>query len=181
MFCRLSKGARIKKDLPINHEINADSVRVVDDTTGEQLGVLQLRDAVAQAEAKGLDLVLMAAKSNPPVCRIMDYGKYKYEQSKKANLAKKRQHVMQVKELKVRASTDEHDLEVKMKQAIKFLSEGNKVKVSLRFRGREMAHTGQGLAQMKVVAEKVAEYGKPEKMPNMEGRQMIMILAPIKK
>ncbi|TLS65760.1 translation initiation factor IF-3 [Mariprofundus erugo] len=177
----MSKGARIKKDLPINHEINADSVRVVDDTTGEQLGVLQLRDAVAQAEAKGLDLVLMAAKSNPPVCRIMDYGKYKYEQSKKANLAKKRQHVMQVKELKVRASTDEHDLEVKMKQAIKFLSEGNKVKVSLRFRGREMAHTGQGLAQMKVVAERVAEHGKPEKMPNMEGRQMIMILAPIKK
>ncbi|WP_170304452.1 translation initiation factor IF-3 [Mariprofundus erugo] len=167
--------------MPINHEINADSVRVVDDTTGEQLGVLQLRDAVAQAEAKGLDLVLMAAKSNPPVCRIMDYGKYKYEQSKKANLAKKRQHVMQVKELKVRASTDEHDLEVKMKQAIKFLSEGNKVKVSLRFRGREMAHTGQGLAQMKVVAERVAEHGKPEKMPNMEGRQMIMILAPIKK
>jgi translation initiation factor IF-3 len=177
----LSKGARIKKDLPINLEINADLVRVVDDTTGEQLGVLKLRDAVSQAEAKGLDLVLMAAKSNPPVCRIMDYGKYKYEQSKKANAAKKRQHVMQIKEVKVRASTDQHDLDVKMRHAKQFLSEGNKVKVSLRFRGREMAHTGQGLAQMKHVAELVAEFGKPEKMPNMEGRQMIMILAPLKK
>jgi len=156
-------------------------VRVVDDTTGEQLGVLKLRDAVSQAEAKGLDLVLMAAKSTPPVCRIMDYGKYKYEQSKKANAAKKRQHVMQIKEIKVRASTDKHDLDVKLKRSIQFLSEGNKVKVSLRFRGREMAHTEQGLAQMKHVAEQVAEYGKPEKMPNMEGRQMIMVLAPLKK
>ncbi|PIP02546.1 MAG: translation initiation factor IF-3 [Zetaproteobacteria bacterium CG12_big_fil_rev_8_21_14_0_65_54_13] len=177
----LSKGARIKKDLPINFEINADSVRVVVDTTGEQLGVLSLREAVAAAEANGLDLVLMAAKSNPPVCRIMDYGKYKYEQSKKANAAKKRQHVMQIKEVKVRASTDKHDLDVKLKRSIQFLSEGNKVKVTLRFRGREMAHTEQGLAQMKHVAEQVAEYGKPEKMPNMEGRQMIMVLAPLKK
>ncbi len=155
-------------------------VRVVDDE-GAQLGVLPLREAVAKAEAKGLDLVLMAAKSNPPVCRMMDYGKYKYEQSKKANLAKKRQHVMQVKEVKVRASTDAHDLEVKLKQARKFLEQGNKVKVSLRFRGREMAHTDRGAEQLRHVAEQLAEYGKPEKMPNMEGRQMIMIIAPHKK
>jgi len=167
--------------LPINYDITASEVRVVDDTTGEQLGVLPLNDAVAKAAAKGLDLVLMAAKSNPPVCKIMDYGKYKYEQSKKANLAKKRQHVMQVKEVKVGANTDVHDMEVKMKAAKKFLSQGNKVKVSLRFRGREMAHTGRGLEQMKHVAAQLEEYGKPEKMPNMEGRQMIMIMAPLKK
>jgi len=153
---------------------------VVDDTTGEQLGVLSLNEAVARASAKGLDLVLMAAKSNPPVCKIMDYGKYKYEQSKKANLAKKRQHVMQIKEVKVGANTDAHDMEVKMKAAKKFLSQGNKVKVSLRFRGREMAHTGRGFEQMKFVAAQVEEFGKPEKMPNMEGRQMIMIVAPNK-
>lgn len=167
--------------MPINHDIDAAEVRVVDDTTGEQLGVLSLREAVSKAAAKGLDLVLMAAKSNPPVCKIMDYGKYKYEQSKKANLAKKRQHVMQIKEVKVGANTDIHDMEVKMKMAKKFLSQGNKVKVSLRFRGREMAHTDRGRDQMKNVAGYLEEFGKPEKMPNMEGRQMIMIVAPHKK
>ncbi|NWF36073.1 translation initiation factor IF-3 [Mariprofundus sp. KV] len=161
-------------------DIDAREVRVVDDTTGEQLGVLSLAEAVGRAEVKGLDLVLMAAKSNPPVCKIMDYGKYKYEQSKKANLAKKRQHVMQIKEVKVGANTDAHDMEVKMKAATKFLTQGNKVKVSLRFRGREMAHTGRGLEQMKFVAAQLEEFGKPEKMPNMEGRQMIMIIAPNK-
>jgi len=166
--------------LPINLEIKAESVRVVDDE-GAQLGVLTLADAVEKAQSKGLDLVLMAAKSDPPVCRIMDYGKYKYEQSKKANLAKKRQHVMQIKEVKVRASTDTHDLDVKLKLVRKFLEQGNKVKVSLRFRGREMAHTDKGADQMKFVAEQVVEFGKPEKMPNMEGRQMIMVIAPLKK
>lgn len=166
--------------MPINLEIKAESVRVVDDE-GAQLGVLTLADAVEKAQSKGLDLVLMAAKSDPPVCRIMDYGKYKYEQSKKANLAKKRQHVMQIKEVKVRASTDTHDLDVKLKLVRKFLEQGNKVKVSLRFRGREMAHTDKGADQMKFVAEQVVEFGKPEKMPNMEGRQMIMVIAPLKK
>jgi len=166
--------------LPINHEIAAESVRVVDNDGG-QLGVLSLAEAVNQAQSRGMDLVLMAAKSSPPVCRIMDYGKYKYEQSKKANLAKKRQHVMQIKEVKVRASTDTHDLEVKLKLVRKFLEEGNKVKISLRFRGREMAHQDQGSVQLKNVADQVAEYGKPEKMPNMEGRQMIMVIAPLKK
>ncbi len=167
--------------MPINLEIKADTVRVVDDTTGEQLGVLGLAEAVARAQLKGLDLVLMAAKTSPPVCKIMDYGKYKYEQSKKANLAKKRQHIMQIKEVKVRASTDTHDLEVKLKMVKKFLSQGNKVKISLRFRGREMAHMGRGTDQLKHVAEQVAEFGKPEKMPNLEGRQMIMVIAPLKK
>ena len=143
--------------------------------------MLSLTEAVDRAQSRGMDLVLMAAKSSPPVCKIMDYGKYKYEQSKKANLAKKRQHVMQIKEVKVRASTDTHDLEVKLKLVRKFLQQGNKVKVSLRFRGREMAHQNQGAEQLKHVAEQVAEFGKPEKMPNMEGRQMIMVIAPLKK
>lgn len=111
----------------------------------------------------------------------MDYGKYKYQQSKKANEAKKRQHVIQIKEVKVRASTDQHDLDVKLRLVRKFLQEGNKVKISLRFRGREMAFKNKGTEQLKHVAAEVVELGKPEKMPNMEGRQMIMILAPNKK
>jgi len=166
--------------LPINHEIEASTVRVVD-VDGTQIGVLPLREAVARAEERGLDLVLMAARANPPVCRIMDYGKYKYEQSKKQNLAKKRQHVTQVKEVKVGANTDSHDLEVKLRHIRKFLSQGNKVKVSLRFRGREMAHTDRGAEQMKLIAARVEDLGKPEKMPNLEGRQMVMVLAPQKK
>ncbi|RMH61293.1 MAG: translation initiation factor IF-3 [Zetaproteobacteria bacterium] len=166
--------------MPINLEIEASNVRVVD-ADGTQIGVLPLREAVSRAEAQGLDLVLMAAKANPPVCKIMDYGKYKYEQSKKANLAKKRQHVTQVKEVKVGANTDSHDMEVKLRNIRKFLSQGNKVKVSLRFRGREMAHTDRGAEQMKLIAARVEDLGKPEKMPNLEGRQMVMVLAPQKK
>ena len=142
-----------------------------------QLGVMSLRDAVRAAEERGLDLVLMSPNAHPPVCKIMDYGKYKYEQSKKANLAKKRQHVIQVKEVKVSSSTDQHDLEVKIKRIRKFLEEGNKVKLSLRFRGREMAYTGRGADQLKGIASQVEDLGKVEKMPDLEGRQMIMIIA----
>jgi len=148
---------------------------------GEQIGVLSRNEALAKAEAAGLDLVMISPNAKPPVCKVMDYGKYKYEQSKKANEAKKKQHVIQIKEVKVRASTDQHDLEVKLKRVRKFLEEGNKVKVSLRFRGREMAYTERGAEQLKNVAEHVADLGKPEKMPNLEGRQMIMVIAPLKK
>lgn len=148
---------------------------------GEQIGILKLEQAVAKAEEVGLDLVLMSPNAKPPVCKIIDYGKYKYEQSKKANEAKKKQHVIQIKEVKVRASTDPHDLEVKLKHARKFLEQGNKVKLSLRFRGREMAYTSRGAEQLKNIAEKVADLGKPENMPNLEGRQMIMVIAPLKK
>jgi len=148
---------------------------------GEQVGVLRRLDAIRKAEEVGLDLIMMSPNAKPPVCKIMDYGKYKYDQSKKANEAKKKQHVIQVKEVKVRASTDQHDLDVKLKKVRKFLTEGNKVKVSLRFRGREMAYTGKGTEQLKHIAEEVKELGKPEKMPNMEGRQMIMVINPLKK
>ena len=142
---------------------------------------MKLEQAIAKAEAVGLDLVLMSPNAKPPVCKIIDYGKYKYEQSKKANEAKKKQHVIQIKEVKVRASTDQHDLEVKLKRVVKFLEQGNKVKLSVRFRGREMAYTERGADQLKHIAEEVKELGKPDKMPKLEGRQMIMILNPLKK
>ncbi len=164
----------------MNWAIEASTVRVVDET-GKQIGVLSLQDAISRATDKGLDLVMISAKANPPVCKIMDYGKYKYEQSKKASQARKRQHVVQVKEVKVGANTDVHDLEVKVRHVRKFLEQGNKVKVSIRFRGREMAHTDRGAEQMKLIASRVEDLGKPEKMPNLEGRQMIMVLAPQKK
>ena len=142
---------------------------------------MKLAEAIAKAEAVGLDLVMMSPNAKPPVCKIIDYGKYKYEQSKKANEAKKKQHIIQIKEVKVRASTDQHDLETKLKMVRKFLEQGNKVKLSVRFRGREMAYTERGAEQLKHVAEQVQDLGKPEKIPNLEGRQMIMVIAPIKK
>jgi translation initiation factor IF-3 len=142
---------------------------------------VKLAQAITKAEAVGLDLVLMSPNAKPPVCKIIDYGKYKYEQSKMANAAKKKQHVIQIKEVKVRASTDQHDLDVKLKRVVKFLGQGNKVKLSVRFRGREMAYTERGADQLKHIAEEVKELGKPDKMPKLEGRQMIMILNPLKK
>ena len=143
--------------------------------------MLPLNEAIAQAEAAGLDLVMMSPNAEPPVCKIMDYGKFKYEQSKKANLAKKNQHVMHIKEVKVRASTDQHDLEVKLNRARKFLQEGNKVKVTMRFRGREMVYASRGAEQLKQIAELLKDVGKVENMPNLEGRQMVMVLGPLKK
>ena len=148
---------------------------------GEQIGVLPLTQAIAEAERAGLDLVMMSPNADPPVCKVMDYGKFKYEQSKKANLARKKQHVVQTKEVKVRASTDQNDMDIKMKRARKFLEEGNKVKISMRFRGREMVYASRGVEHLKNIAENLKDLGKVENMPNMEGRQMIMIIAPLKK
>jgi len=142
---------------------------------------LRRAEAIAKAEAVGLDLIMMSPNARPPVCKIMDYGKYKYEQSKKANEAKKKQHIIQVKEVKVRASTEQNDMDVKLRNVRKFLEAGNKVKISLRFRGREMAYVGRGREQLERVAEEVKDLGKPDKIPNMEGRQMIMIISPLKK
>ena len=139
------------------------------------------REAIAQAEAAGLDLVMMSPNADPPVCKVMDYGKFKYEQSKKANLAKKNQKVVLVKEVKVRASTDQHDLEVKLGHARKFLSDGNKVKLTMRFRGREMVYASRGAQQLQKIAAMLEDVGKVEHMPNMEGRQMVMVIGPLKK
>ena len=148
---------------------------------GAQIGILKRLDAIAAAQSVGLDLIMMSPNARPPVCKVMDYGKYKYDQSKKANEAKKKQHVIQVKEVKVRASTEQNDLDIKLRNVRKFLEAGNKVKVSLRFRGREMAYVGRGREQLEHIAEEVKDLGKPDKMPNMEGRQMIMIISPLKK
>ncbi|MDQ6995636.1 MAG: translation initiation factor IF-3 [Mariprofundaceae bacterium] len=169
-----------KKELAVNYDIEAPEVRVIGHD-GEQIGVLKRLAAIAKAESVGLDLIMMSPNARPPVCKVMDYGKYKYDQSKKANEAKKKQHVIQVKEVKVRASTEQNDLELKIRNARKFLKSGNKVKVSLRFRGREMAYVGRGREQLEHIAEEVKDLGKPDKMPNMEGRQMIMIISPLKK
>ncbi len=155
-------------------------MRVIDEG-GDQLGVLPLDAALRVAGDKGLDLVMVSPNARPPVCKVMDYGKYKYEQSKKANLARKKQHVVQVKEVKLRASTDQHDLEVKMKRARKFLEEGNKVKLSMRFRGREMVYATRGAEQLRQIAEQLKDLGKVENQPNLEGRQMVMIIGPLKK
>ncbi|MBF0280956.1 MAG: translation initiation factor IF-3 [Zetaproteobacteria bacterium] len=163
-----------------NHAIDADQVRVIG-ADGEQLGILPLAEAIAKAQEVGFDLMLMSPNAKPPVCKIMDYGKYKYEQSKKAHEAKKKQHVILIKEVKVRPTTDQHDLEIKLKSIRKFLNAGNKVKVSIRFRGREMAYADRGKEQLQFIVSQVEDCGKAEKMPVLEGRQMMIVIAPIKK
>jgi len=164
----------------INDAITAPKVRLIG-AEGEQLGVLTLEQAFLETQRTGLDLVMMSPNAKPPVCKLLDYGKYKYERSKKANLAKKNQQVVQIKEIKLRASTDQHDLDTKLKNVRKFLEAGNKVKLSLRFRGREMAYISRGADMLKRVAEEVSDLAKVEKEPNMEGRQMLLILAPMKR
>ena len=133
------------------------------------------------AEAAGLDLVEISPNATPPVCKIMDYGKFKYEQQKRESEARKKQKVIEVKEVKFRPNTDTHDYEVKMRNVFKFLEKGDKVKITLRFRGREMAHQDLGRELLNRVAEDVKEVGKVENMPKMEGRQMIMIIGPAAK
>ena len=145
---------------------------------GEQLGVMTPDDALRRAQEAGLDLVEVAPTSQPPVCRIMDYGRYKYEQKKKANKGKAKSHSATLKEVKVRPRTDEHDLAFKLRNARKFLMEGDKVKVTLMFRGREMVHRHLGYEQLDVVKERLADIAKVENPPRMEGRFLSMILVP---
>lgn len=146
---------------------------------GEQLGVLSKQDALAAAAEAGLDLVEVAPNATPPVCRIMDFGKFKYQQSKKAQLAKKKQKVIQVKELKVRPKTDDHDLETKAKHARRFLEEGNKIKVTVRFRGREIVHPDRGERVLKKLMELLEGFATVESPPKMEGRTMVMVVTPV--
>ena len=161
----------------VNGAIRAPQVRCID-PNGEQLGVLDTRDAISKAEDFGLDLVEVQPNVDPPVCKILDYGKYKYEAQKRANEARKKQKIIEVKEIKLRPNIDEHDYQVKMRNVVKFLSGGDKVKVTLRFRGREMAHQELGANVLTRVREETDEIAKIEAMPKMEGRQMIMVLAP---
>ena len=148
------------------------------DPDGEQLGVIDTYDAIRKAEDFGLDLVEVQPNSDPPVCKILDYGKFKYEAQKRANEARKKQKIIEVKEIKLRPNIDEHDYQVKMRNVQKFLNAGDKVKVTLRFRGREMAHQELGASVLTRVREETDEFAKVEAMPKLEGRQMIMVLAP---
>ncbi|MDB2325311.1 translation initiation factor IF-3 [Alphaproteobacteria bacterium] len=161
----------------VNGAIRALQVRCID-PEGGQLGVLDTKDAILKAEEFGLDLVEVQPNVDPPVCKILDYGKYKYEAQKRANEARKKQKIIEVKEIKLRPNIDEHDYQVKMRNVVKFLSAGDKVKVTLRFRGREMAHQELGANVLTRVRQETEEIAKIEAMPKMEGRQMIMVLAP---
>jgi len=157
--------------------IRAPEIRLIDQD-GENVGVVTPAKAMDMAEAVGLDLVEISPGAVPPVCKIMDFGKYKYEQQKKAAEAKKKQKVIEIKEVKFRPNIDTHDYDVKMRSVTKFLGEGDKVKVTLRFRGREMAHVELGRNLLERIATDIEEIGKIEAMPKMEGRQMIMVVAP---
>lgn len=139
---------------------------------------MSIRDALAQADEAGLDLVEISPNAEPPVCKILDYGKYKYEMQKKAAEARKKQKIVDIKEVKLRPSIEDHDYQVKMRNVRRFLEEGDKVKVTLRFRGREMAHQDIGMALLKRMKEELADVSKPELEPRLEGRQMMMVLSP---
>ncbi|OIP93496.1 MAG: translation initiation factor IF-3 [Syntrophobacterales bacterium CG_4_8_14_3_um_filter_58_8] len=167
------------KDLKINREIRAVSVRVID-MEGKQLGVISLTDALAEAVKAGLDLVEVSPTAAPPVCRIMDYGKFRYQQSKKVQVSKKSQTVIQVKEIRLRPKTEEHDLEVKIKHVQKFLEQHNKVKISMMFRGREIAYTDIGRKIMEDIKNTLADGCVIDQQPKLEGRNMIMIVSPKK-
>ena len=167
----------ISKENQINEEIRDKEVRVID-SDGTQVGIVSLNEALDLAAERKLDLVKIAPKAKPPVCKILDYGKYRYELQKKEKEARKKQKTMQVKEIRLSTFIEEHDVEVKAKNAAKFLKAGDKVKVSLRFRGRERDYTSKGMDVMKRFAEVVAETGEIEKKPSFEGRSLIMILAP---
>ncbi len=153
-------------------------VRVID-AEGNQLGIMPTKDALSAAEAIGLDLVEIAATAAPPVCRIMDYGKYKYQMSKKAKDAKKKQTVIQVKEMKLRGKTEEHDFQFKLRNIKRFLSEGNKVRVFIVFKGREITHTELGMGMLKRVADEIKDIAAIEAPPKLEGRNMTMLVAPL--
>ena len=161
----------------INEEIRDREVRVVDQN-GEQLGVMSSRDALALAEERQLDLVKIAPQARPPVCRLMDYGKYRFEQSKKEREFRKNQKVITVKEVRLSATIEDHDIDVKFKNAVKFLKEGNKVKVTIRFRGRQITHSEIGRQVMTEFAERIKEYGTVDKAPTIEGRNMSMFITP---
>ncbi len=165
------------KEMQINEEINDKELRVILGD-GEVLGIMSSEEALKIAEEKNLDLVKIAPQAVPPVCKIMDYGKYRFEQTKREKEAKKNQHVVEIKEIRLSLNIDTHDFETKVNHARRFLTSGNKVKVSIRFRGREMAHTEHGITTMQQFAEACQEFGNLEKAPKLEGKSMMMFLAP---
>ncbi|MED9947369.1 MULTISPECIES: translation initiation factor IF-3 [Peptostreptococcales] len=169
----------MSKEVAINEQIKEKEVRVIS-ANGEQLGVMPTKEAQGLANNKNLDLVLISPNAKPPVCKIMDYGKYRYEQARKEKEAKKKQKTVNVKEVRLRPGIEQNDLNTKAKQAMKFLSKGDKVKVELRFRGRELGHKDLGKDVMLKFIEAVKEFGEPAKAPTFEGNNMVVIIDPKK-
>lgn len=168
----------ISRDTPrVNHMITAQSIRLVD-VNGEMIGVVSRAEALQMAEDAGLDLVEISPNAVPPVCKILDFGKYKYELQKRKAEAKKKQKVIEIKEIKIRPGIDDNDYQVKLRSANRFLEDGDKVKVTLRFRGREMSHQELGLEVLNRMRDDLAELAKVELSPKLEGRQMVMVLVP---
>ena len=165
------------KELQINEQIRDKGLRVID-SDGTQLGIMPLLKAMEIAEQKNLDLVKIAPQANPPVCKIIDYGKFRFEQAKREKEARKNQRVVEIKEVRLSLNIDTHDFETKRNHALRFISEGNKVKASIRFRGREMGHPELGLDIMKRFADAMSEVANVEKPAKLEGRTMLMFLAP---
>lgn len=177
------RGRRIistEKKPRVNDEIHSAQVRLIDDNGG-QLGVVPVRDALRISEEAGLDLVEVSPEAKPPVCRIMDYGKYKFQLSKRKAAARKKQKQIQIKEIKIRPGTEEADYQVKLKSLLRFLEEGNKAKITLRFRGREGAHPELGLQLLQRIQADLVDCGVVEQNPRFEGRQMVMVIGPKKK
>jgi translation initiation factor IF-3 len=168
-----------EEEYRINRMIEAHEVRLVDEDGG-MVGVVPIREALERADEAGLDLVEVSPTASPPVCKILDYGKFKYESQKKAAQARKRQRVIEVKEIKMRPGIDDNDYGIKMKKVREFLDEGDKVKVTMRFRGREMAHQEIAVGILNKVREQMADLAKVEQFPKLEGRQMVMVMAPLK-
>ncbi len=171
------ESAPAKEGPRVNDQIEAPKIRLID-ADGEMIGLIGLHDALQRAYEAGLDLVEVSPNADPPVCKLLDVGKYKYELQKKANEARKKQKVIEIKEIKLRPGIDDHDYDVKRKAMIRFLEEGDKVKVTLRFRGREMVHQELGVALLDRVKADLGELAKVEAHPRMEGRQMTMVMAP---
>ncbi|HEY1723499.1 MAG TPA: translation initiation factor IF-3 [Magnetospirillaceae bacterium] len=161
----------------MNTEIDVKSIRLID-ADGEMVGVVSIREGLDMAAEVGLDLVEVSPTADPPVCKILDFGKYKYEIQKKKNEARKKQKVIDIKEIKLRPNIDDNDYNIKMRNMRKFLEEGDKVKITLRFRGREMAHQDLGIKVLDRVREGLDDLAKVEQFPKMEGRQMVMVMAP---
>tara|TARA_Y100000590_G_scaffold100904_1_gene114675 strand:+ start:64 stop:594 length:531 start_codon:yes stop_codon:yes gene_type:complete len=175
----LALNSRTKKDSGprTNEQITASEVRVIS-STGKQLGIISIREALNHAEDEGFDLVEVSPDAKPPVCKIIDYGKLKYKEQKSKKEARKKQKTIEVKEIKMRPGINKHDYDVKIKAVSKFISEGNKVKISMRFRGREMEHQNIGIELLNKITEQVSKYAKLEVPPKPEGRQIMMLLVP---
>jgi len=167
----------VKSGPRFNQMINVPKVRVIDEN-GENLGIMYTREAIDQAAEVGLDLVEVSPNADPPVCKYLDVGKFRYEAQKKANLARKSQKTQEIKEIKMRPNIDDHDYDTKMKAMHRFIGEGDKVKVTLRFRGRELSHQQIGMQLLQRVQADIAEVAKVEAWPRMEGRQMLMVVSP---